>query len=185
MKTVACGTVGMMDYGKTPAEPTYECGLRIFRNPCEFQATTQRLSPQYGKVGKMYNTLCWLKILPVRMHFYVKFLQLHFYFFAGFFQTGEFHKLSRRGISSRISVNKRYYTFYSSPLFHTASSDMVLWVHGDSWKFCANSHKWARLYFCLSPSSPWEKRSWKVARKMAKKRIYWWVSPVATFRVKP
>jgi len=46
-------TVGTMDSGKNPAQPTGGCGLRIFRNPS--QPTTQRPSPQYrkGEASKM------------------------------------------------------------------------------------------------------------------------------------
>ena len=40
--------VETMETGKNLAEPTCECGLRIFRNLSE--PTTQRPSPQYRKV---------------------------------------------------------------------------------------------------------------------------------------
>ena len=40
-------TLGRMDSKKNPTEPTYGCGLRIFRNPSE--PTRQHPSPQCGK----------------------------------------------------------------------------------------------------------------------------------------
>jgi hypothetical protein len=47
-----------------------------------------------------------------------------------------------------------YESFYSTTLFRTASSDVVLWVQRDFWKFSAHTHMWARSEFSLSPSSP-------------------------------
>jgi len=62
-------TVRTMDSGKNPAEPTYGCGLRIFRNPSEL--TTQRPSPQYGKAksSKMFHTFCCLKFYFVKIRY--------------------------------------------------------------------------------------------------------------------
>jgi len=148
----AAMTVGTMDLRKHPTEPTYECGLRIFRNPSE--PTRQRQSPQYGKAeaSKISHTFCWLKLL--RMHFNVKFFRMHFCRFIENFRAGVPNKFLQRGVSIKISVNKMYKLFYSTTLFRTTGSDVVLWVQRDSWKFWAHTHMWARSDVSLSPLSP-------------------------------
>ena len=54
-------TVGTIDIGTNPSEPTSECGLGNLENPSE--PTTPLPSPQYGKAeaSEIGNTFCWLK----------------------------------------------------------------------------------------------------------------------------
>jgi len=53
-------TVGTIDIGTNPSEPTCECGLGNRENPSE--PTTPLPSPQYGKAeaSEMSDTFCWL-----------------------------------------------------------------------------------------------------------------------------
>jgi len=53
-------TVGTIDTGTNPSEPTSECGLGNRENPSE--PITPLPSPQYGKAEatEVSNTFCWL-----------------------------------------------------------------------------------------------------------------------------
>jgi len=55
-------TVGTIDLGTNPSDPTSECGLGNRENPSE--PTTPLLSPQYGKAetSKIRGTFCRLKL---------------------------------------------------------------------------------------------------------------------------
>jgi len=79
---------------------------------------------------------------------------MHFYEFTEIFRTGVSNNFLWTGVSTKLVVNKRYYTFYSPLLFRTAGSDVVLRVQRDFWKFWAHTHLWARSDFSWSPSSP-------------------------------
>ena len=98
-----------------------------------------------------FYTFCWLKSL--RMHFDVKNFLMHFCRFIQNVSAGVSNTFLRRGVSIKFSANKMYKKFYSTTLFRTVGSDVVLWVQRDSWKFWAHTRMWARSDFSLSLSS--------------------------------
>jgi len=79
-------TLGMMDWSKNPAEPTGCVGWYFSGIPVNPQHNGRACSTEKRRRVKYVMPFCWLKFL--RMVFYVKVFQMHFYAFFEIFRTG-------------------------------------------------------------------------------------------------